>query len=428
MKNMKRREIDELEFFDEDDESYDDYNDKEADKISSNRWEACEFCNAKVLFPPEDKRFSSAPSAIIHFIGGTGFGSLPQFAYGHFLEELSSQGNYVIVSTPPLSSLEELTSPLDHYRIAYEMARNFRTAYRSIIEDEYGSAVAQNIPILGLGHSLGSRIHVVCAIQSKLRRLAFPREGNILISFNNYYATKSIPFLYEVGMLSKKAAESLLRNEAVKDVFGEEWQTRSGRRDRRDTIRNPIANEEDSNDKEAKVQSQSGRTRRTRSRFETRRRGSYREPPSLREQAKRGVEWATDTLSAQLGQLSESLEFTPSPDDLIQSVKTGKYGVSKSLLVQFDLDDIDQSVVLATAMSSALKAQDADSEGFTDVKFARLRGNHLTPILEGRSKSTERGHKVSESELQYLISTITTYIEQIILPSTTKEPPESDDL
>jgi hypothetical protein len=448
------------------------------------QWESCEYGNAKVLFPQtnllkniddDEEEEPRLPKAIIHFIGGTGFGSLPQFAYGHLLEELSSKGNYIVVSTPPLSSLEELSSPLDHYRIAYEMARNFRIAYRSLLEDEYGVTTAQSIPIVGLGHSLGSRIHVVCATQSKLRRLAFPRAGNILLSFNNFYATRSIPFLYEVGMLSKQAAQGLLQRKELQELKGNTskpnaWMSSSGdeigpggssrrelnrneprssRRQRRRDVLDGIEDEIDSLDGDEDIDESSFASRsayrRRRSRYNGR---TVTSEPGLREQAKRGVEWATDTLTAQLDRLSTSLEFSPSPEELVEMVSQGKYGVRKSLLVQFDMDDIDQSVLLAKAImgrsssssSRAAATNEATSatisgddrnedDADVDLKFARLKGNHLTPIFKGRRSKDQReelqnqveteesGIKQQEndSDLTDLVSTITTYIEQVIL-------------
>ncbi|MEB3337066.1 MAG: DUF1350 family protein, partial [Leptolyngbyaceae bacterium] len=46
------------------------------------------------------------------------------------------------------------------------------------------------LPIYGLGHSMGCKLHLLIGSLAKVER-----AGNILISFNNFPARKSIPFL-----------------------------------------------------------------------------------------------------------------------------------------------------------------------------------------------------------------------------------------
>ena len=67
---------------------------------------------------------------------------------------------------------------------------------------------------------------------------------------------------------------------------------------------------------------------------------------------------------------SKSLEFRPSPGQLWKALREdNRYTVPRTLVVQFDDDLVDQSSKLATAIVHC-----------SDVKFARLRGIHLTPI------------------------------------------------
>ena len=54
---------------------------------------------------------------------------------------------------------------------------------RQVIGDRY-------LPIYGMGHSMGCKVHLLIASLYSVER-----AGNILISFNNYPARKSIPLL-----------------------------------------------------------------------------------------------------------------------------------------------------------------------------------------------------------------------------------------
>ena len=428
------------------------------DVISRPQWESCESCNAKVLLPTKE------PTAILHFIGGTGFGALPQLTYGTFLEHLSQMGSFIVVSTPPLSSIGELSTPLNHNRIAYEVSRSFRVAYRTIIEDEYSMELAQALPIIGIGHSMGSRIHCVINAQSKLRRIGFPREGNVLISFNNYYAARSIPFLYEVGMLSRNVLKSLFT--------GGEWL--------REELDKQLAEVVTLNEQEATRRSRTSRNKQTKvndyfydddndlfdDEFDFRR--QPQELASIRERTDRGMEWFSSQLVTQLKEMETNnnpmFEFQPSPEELIKMVESGNYGVPNTLLVQFDRDDIDQSALLARALlkqqtpqnnsrkvgdednsdtkgtnsNSARPFNDGESKNDLDVKFAFLKGTHLTPIIRdptsfsqpqpNRRRTKRQRDDINEDfddddiykvnqELKDLISTITSYINMVILSS-----------
>ena len=69
---------------------------------------------------------------------------------------------------------------------------------------------------------------------------------------------------------------------------------------------------------------------------------------------------------------SRDLEFRPSPDQLWKAIEDdGRYNVNQTLVVQFDDDTIDQGAKLAQIL------HDTNS---SDVKFARLRGTHVTPL------------------------------------------------
>ena len=95
-----------------------------------------------------------------------------------------------------------------------------------------------------------------------------------------------------------------------------------------------------------------------------------------------------------------ALEFTPTPDQLWKALRDdGRYTVPQTLVVQFDDDDLDQSSLLATAL--------AIESNSSDVRFARLRGTHLSPISIRRGSNNGDGDDRGQQEwLQSLNSKV----------------------
>lgn len=122
----------------------------------------------------------SRPTAIVHFLGGAFVATAPHVTYRWLLEHLSRQG-YVIVATP-------FVNTLDHTAIAQQTLRNFERAFTQM--QERGLLRKRYLPIYGLGHSMGCKLHL-------LSGSLFPveRAGNILISFNNFAARDAIPLV-----------------------------------------------------------------------------------------------------------------------------------------------------------------------------------------------------------------------------------------
>ena len=122
----------------------------------------------------------SRPIGVIHFLGGAFVATAPQVTYRLLLEYLAERG-YVVVATP-------FVNTLDHKAIAETALLNFERAFvrledRGIIGNAY-------LPIYGLGHSMGCKLHLLIGS-------FFPveRAGNIFVSFNNYAAKEAIPLL-----------------------------------------------------------------------------------------------------------------------------------------------------------------------------------------------------------------------------------------
>jgi len=88
---------------------------------------------ALVLLPPEAVQ---RPSAILHFVGGTFFGSLPKIYYGSLLEGLVRNTQCAVVVTPIPVTL--LKSPLQHLSLGKKLQKSFDMAWKTVLEDEYG--------------------------------------------------------------------------------------------------------------------------------------------------------------------------------------------------------------------------------------------------------------------------------------------------
>lgn len=130
-----------------------------------------------VLLPPR-------PVAVIHFLGGAFVATAPQTTYRRMLEYLASRG-YAIFATPFINTL-------DHTAIAQTVFRNFE---RALIQLQDNSQIKPYLPIYGLGHSMGCKLHLLIGS-------LFPveRAGNMLISFNNFSASRAIPLVEQLTL------------------------------------------------------------------------------------------------------------------------------------------------------------------------------------------------------------------------------------
>lgn len=125
------------------------------------------------------------PSAIVHFLGGAFVATAPQVTYRRLLERLALQG-YAIVATP-------FVNTFDHQEIALRVLRNFDRAMETLYET---SLRKRYLPIYGMGHSMGCKLHLLVGS-------LFPveRAGNILISFNNFSARDAVPLVEQFSSL-----------------------------------------------------------------------------------------------------------------------------------------------------------------------------------------------------------------------------------
>ncbi|XP_073001284.1 uncharacterized protein [Typha latifolia] len=122
---------------------------------------------------------NSKPTSVVHFVGGIFVGAAPQLTYRFFLERLADKGALVI-ATP-------FASGFDHFLIADEAQFKFDRCLR------YLKDTVNDLPTFGIGHSLGSVIHLLIG-----SRYAVQRNGNVLMAFNNKEASLAIPLFSPV--------------------------------------------------------------------------------------------------------------------------------------------------------------------------------------------------------------------------------------
>ena len=133
-------------------------------------WEECGGC--QVLRPQQGR-----PRAMVHFLGGVAVSPAPQVAYRHLLEQLSERG-YLVVATP-------YTVDFDYGVPVAEIQGKFGGA-RGQLAAEFGE-----LPLLGLGHSLGALMQTLLVCQDEAYAEAC--AGLALVSWNNKPVSDAIP-------------------------------------------------------------------------------------------------------------------------------------------------------------------------------------------------------------------------------------------
>eukprot|EP00816_Leptocylindrus_hargravesii_P003404 CAMPEP_0196808078 /NCGR_PEP_ID=MMETSP1362-20130617/8054_1 /TAXON_ID=163516 /ORGANISM="Leptocylindrus danicus, Strain CCMP1856" /LENGTH=523 /DNA_ID=CAMNT_0042182259 /DNA_START=94 /DNA_END=1665 /DNA_ORIENTATION=+ len=344
------------------------------------RYDGVDICLPKIINGNSD---NGEPKAIIHFIGGTGLGVFPRQTYAPFLEGLASN-NFAVVATP----LPVFLSPFDHRAMCAEIAEMFQTVYHDVIEDEYGPSAARAMPIVGIGHSLGSRLHVIMntatsmssdddyneeTTTGNLMDVAYPREANVLLSFNNYSTSRSVPLLDEMNLIAKGMQRGLEVSKPLQNQIGSKLNQGY------QTLRKEL---EDDSDFDADAEFllkgldflETLPNKVTKMFQEDNRRWNR----SRRQSGRRG------TRSSRRGRSggSSSTEFHPSPDELWNAIQDKQYVVEKNLFVQFSADKLDQSAKLATAIKSAMgSGSGSEKDALQNLKYAVLPGGHLTPVV-----------------------------------------------
>jgi len=444
---------------DPEDNQYDDerrYRSSRPPSTPKCEWET--YRSTSIVFPPQllldeskNKDIPSRPNAIIHFIGGTFFGSYPRKFYGSLLEDIAIKCNAVVVATPiPLvlpgkglvnkvekwmfdeggidddedysrrkrGETRATNNPLDHLSLAESIQRNFNDVYRDVVLDEYCTYMnatevedfMKDVPIVGIGHSLGARIQAIscshpsisqrCLSMGKGNRLIRSgRDGMVYLGFANWGASSSIPGVETLDRTVKKRKRGQQREE-------QQRRRGAGRRDDvSDDRRRPQSSSRSRQRRRAKENIDDRRRRYRYDRYEAEDLDLVDVFGDVVQNVVKGAKQIGEALTPE----TEDLEFTPTPNELWDNISDpdGCYRQSSrsNLIVQFDDDPIDQGSRLARTLltaydeveeesnSTKVKGDEDDSHLPHDVKFARLPGGHLTPVTvrEGIAKVLPRG-------------------------------------
>ena len=115
-------------------------------------WEDCED-GTMVLLPPP---YVSAPKSVIHFVGGTFFGSSPKLWYRTLLEGIVQTTS----SRRDCHTHSRDAPPKSIASCSYisKLQRQFQTAYINIVQDEYGMDELTQCTNRGHGTFVGSTI------------------------------------------------------------------------------------------------------------------------------------------------------------------------------------------------------------------------------------------------------------------------------
>ncbi|KAL5708675.1 hypothetical protein ACHQM5_019441 [Ranunculus cassubicifolius] len=249
------------------------------------------------------------PTSVVHFIGGIFVGAAPQLTYRLFLERLSEKG-VLVIATP-------YASGFDQFRIADEAQFKYDRCLRSLQE-------VSDLPSFGIGHSLGSVIHLLIG-----SRYAIRRNGNILMSFNNKEASVAIPLfspvIVPVAQSFGPVISQLISSPTIR--YGAEM---------------------------------------ARKQFEN------LSPPILKQ-----ILPLVEQLPPLYLDLANGREdFIPRPEEIRRLIKA-YYGVSRNLLVKFTDDTIDETPILAQMLSS----ESALSTSL-DISIRSLPGDHGSPLQQ----------------------------------------------
>ncbi|KAL3752000.1 hypothetical protein ACJRO7_012769 [Eucalyptus globulus] len=252
----------------------------------------------------------SQPNAVVHFIGGIFVGAAPQLTYRLFLERLAEKGILVIATPYP--------SGFDHFFIADEVQFKFDRCHR------YLQDIVHDLPTFGIGHSLGSVIHLLIG-----SRYAVQRNGNILMAFNNKEASLAIPLFSPVLVPVAQSLGPLLSQIASSPTvrLGAEM-----------TIK--------------QLENLS--------------------PPIMKQVL---------PLVEQLPPLYMDLvkgreDFSPKPEETRRLIKS-YYGISRNLLIKFKDDSIDETSTLAQVLSS-----ESAISSMLDMSIRLLPGDHGLPLQQ----------------------------------------------
>lgn len=284
-----------------------------------------------VIYPQD----TTNVNGVIHFLGGAFVGAAPHRTYRYLLEALCNEG-YIIVSTP-------YKLGFDYLKTCDGILAKFNPL-RSDLAADFG-----DLPLIGVGHSCGALLHTfISSVYPGAHRAA-----NVLISWNNKPAKEAIPGL----------------DEAIVPLSEQIMGTGDGSLDAAAPAREAIAKAREGFDG-----------------FLDELGTSDLIPAVLRNEIVPGVRQGLEVVD-QVPELLASLasgtrEFFPSPQETREDIGRS-YNASRTLLIQFDSDDIDETSDVETALLTAKRnkaSEDPAVELAVDLKT--IGGTHVTPLTQ----------------------------------------------
>ena len=123
----------------------------------------------------------SNPKKVIEFIGGSYLASRPDVTYKRFIESLINK-NYAVHAY-------KYTPQFDHQELAIKAWKDFKNCRKALKK----RIASSSIPSIRIGHSLGCKLHLISPDGGR------NCEKFVSISFNNFSANRSIPFLKKLS-------------------------------------------------------------------------------------------------------------------------------------------------------------------------------------------------------------------------------------
>ena len=122
----------------------------------------------------------SNPKKIIEFIGGSYLATKPDLTYKRFIENLLKK-NFAVHAYQYLPQF-------DHQDLSFKAWKDFKNCKKVL-----NKRLNKKIDTIRIGHSLGCKLHLISPDGGR------NCEKFISISFNNFGANKSIPFLKKIS-------------------------------------------------------------------------------------------------------------------------------------------------------------------------------------------------------------------------------------
>lgn len=270
-------------------------------------------------------------------MGGAFVGAAPHLTYRYLLETLCNEG-YIVVTTP-------FRLKFDYLQVCDGILSKFDPVFAELTA-EFGT-----LPVIGVGHSCGSLLHTLITSLFPDQ----PRAANVLISFNNKPVTEAIPGFEEMVQPISKAVMGTPDTADGEDAAAGARQAIAIARGVFDSVLQGV--------------------------------GSSDAAPSIvKDEVVPAVQQSLELVD-QIPELLSAIasgtsEFTPSPEATKTSVRR-MYRANKTLLIQFDNDELDESPSIETALREAATMAHAEEPMIDmEVRLKTIGGTHVTPLTQ----------------------------------------------